>query len=220
MTPTTVTTPTSTVPIVKSNKKATSATKSKNGAWLKRFDRLVKFAKVNFQYEVKLGDYQDLADGRLKIIYINNTKKNAERMVYIMLHEMGHICLWRSFNYVNQFAAVQKARVTGNYGTLGYRMGTIEEEIGAWNEGRQLAKNLNLFIDAKRFDALKAKSINSYAVWATQRTFRLEAKKQKALALKEAQLLEEKKAKKLQQLASANSVTQVVDPAASLSSSN
>lgn len=203
---------TTTNPPTTAVKKATPA--NKNNAWLKRFDRLVKFAKANYQYDVKLGDYQDLADGRLKIIYINNTKKNAERMVYIMLHEMGHISLWRNFNYVNQFAAVQKARVTGNYGTLGYRMGTIEEEIGAWNEGKQLAKNLNLFIDVKRFDALKAKSINSYAVWATQRTFRLEAKKQKALALKEA----EKKAKKLQQqqqqLVSANSVTLVVDPAA------
>ena len=69
-------------------------------------------------------------------------------------------------NYNKVFKMVSHSRESKKYGTQVYRVGRIEEELKAWEEGEKIAEKLSIPLDQKRFLRLKAVCISDYMEWA------------------------------------------------------
>ena len=96
-----------------------------------------------------------------------NPKQTAEKQLYILLHECGHLLIddksettelrFKNGYYVND-ERVKKKFI--------YRCTVLEEEFEAWHRGRKLATKLGVKINDETFNTLKAKFLKSYMLWA------------------------------------------------------
>ena len=105
----------------------------------------------------------DMVNINTKIITITERLRNPELMCYFMLHELGHIKLCNSIYYADTYRAMWQPK-----GTTMFRIGTLEEEINAWNVGRDIARACRVFIDLSKYDKTKAKMVKTYVVWAAR----------------------------------------------------
>jgi Zn-dependent peptidase ImmA (M78 family) len=69
-----------------------------------------------------------------------NTNVRGNNRLYVMLHEAGHYMNW----------------------TKQLDQDMLLEEYTAWENGIQLAKNLNIFIDEKKYWGYANRALNSY----------------------------------------------------------
>lgn len=104
------------------------------------------------------------ADFSKKIINLRKYQ-DVEKRLYVFLHEVGHVLLCSRDDYDTRFELVEQRR----YGTDGYKINRVEEEIEAWNEGFKFAKKYKLLINKKKFERTKTKLIKSYFNWALGR---------------------------------------------------
>lgn len=91
---------------------------------------------------------------------------NAEKRLYVFLHEIGHVLVCEGEDYSVRFRLVENK----SYSSDGYKINRVEEEIEAWAKGWGYAQNCKVYIDMKKFDRLKTKLIKSYFNWALGRT--------------------------------------------------
>ena len=90
-------------------------------------------------------------------------RPNIETSFYILLHEMGHMFLCDDLvTYETRFDSVFDHFTCGS---LTYQMKCVEEEMEAWRLGFDLARQYNLFVDLKKFETIKAKSLVTYLTW-------------------------------------------------------
>lgn len=121
-----------------------------------------------------------------KVVVYNRT--DTELMFYYLLHELGHLILWFSSNYCQRFRNLSFSRERRSYSTSKYRIGILEEELAAWEEGYELAKTLNLEINEVRFDRTKVSNVLTYVRWAAKKQQTTKEKKQQKHATSPATL--------------------------------
>lgn len=143
-----------------------------NQHWNSQFQKLQNHANGR-GWQVKVGRFlPNTADEAKSLVTIQKT--TPEMMVYYLIHEMGHMLLFFSNDYSTRFRNFAEARDRKAYGTAQYRVGKVEEELAAWDEGLNLATLLGISVDEKKFNKLKTKCITSYMVWAVKRQTRKE----------------------------------------------
>lgn len=89
----------------------------------------------------------------------------------MLLHECGHLLLMRTRGYRKRFGQgypLLEMQVTSKYDRRDpvHRAMVVTEECAAWDAGLKLAKKLCLDINRERFDATRAKKLQSYFSWA------------------------------------------------------
>lgn len=99
-----------------------------------------------------------------KIIYINKNH-NPRRKLYILLHELGHVVLLTNSDYAIKYKRILNQK---SYSKLTYRVGIVEEEIDAWNEGERIANKLLIPID-NHFYVVKSNKLATYMKWASKK---------------------------------------------------
>jgi len=146
------------------------APKPQTQHWKKQFILLKEYAEAR-NWHVRTSKFlSHEADEGKRLITIQQT--TPESMVYYLMHEIGHSILFSSDAYTTSLCNFAQARERKAYGTMQYRTGKVEEEIAAWNTGKQIAEFLGVEINEKNYNKLKAKCLASYMVWAVKRQTR------------------------------------------------
>ena len=124
------------------------------------------------EYKVKVAcnvqDSVDIDENSLKVIRLRK-RVNEEKMIHIFLHEIGHLIVAKRKDYKTKFKNMIEAAGARRYNRNAYRIGVLEEEILAWEEGFKLAKSLRMKLDYEAFDKTKNESIKTYARMAARK---------------------------------------------------
>lgn len=91
-----------------------------------------------------------------KIVDIDSSLP-LEKQVYCLLHESGHIVLFKNGQDLK-----------AGRDTFKYRTATVIEEVQAWEKGKALAKRLAIPINEKKWEAEVLEAIGKYLEWATK----------------------------------------------------
>jgi len=96
---------------------------------------------------------------RLNLIYINKNLKYQQRL-YSLLHEGGHAIIDNRIRHENVLCFNKNAphRIRSKKGYVH----TLNEEILAWNYGKQLIKTLGFKVDENKLDEYMTDCIMSY----------------------------------------------------------
>ena len=110
---------------------------------------------ISISYE-DAGSYATREDG--KSIIIINKRLSPKSMLYELLHEVGHIRLFKKMNYKSRFEE-------GLFGHVDRRSNLVielEEEVCAWWEGFLVARRLGLDLERSGWEEYKTKCITGY----------------------------------------------------------
>jgi hypothetical protein len=133
------------------------------------FKKLSTYAYDHYSFLTKVGQkYQDVADIDFNIVRLKLREKNEEKMIFYFLHELGHVRLCFNTNYNKTFYAMLNDQNSRRYKTNAYKIGRLQEEILAWNEAFDLAKELKLKIDYNKMENEKNKCLKTYTKWAAK----------------------------------------------------
>lgn len=95
-----------------------------------------------------------------------STRQNLENQLYSFAHECGHILLYSSKNYKQEYAYSNQdlnGRINRSIRRAKqYKVELIREETEAWHRGKKLLKRLDCHLDEKKFDEVAAKHIYGY----------------------------------------------------------
>lgn len=96
---------------------------------------------------------------------------SMQNRIYEILHECGHhICakssLKTSVRYKTQRKALKDRR---SQRSIQYRVEILREEFEAWENGLELAKKLNIYVDIDDYQKYSSKQIASYCDWISRR---------------------------------------------------
>lgn len=129
---------------------------------LKQLVKLIIESGCEINYLEKEGDHnnQTIIDKEKNRFIINILHKmSPKRKYYMLMHEYGHILLFHTNNYEELFESAKT--LTSKVGLVQ----TIEEEIAAWEIGRQFCVKHNLPLD-NYFFVIKSISVMSYIDYA------------------------------------------------------
>lgn len=141
---------------------------SETAVWQRQLDNLDIYASTQDWKIVVRDEVEDYADDSVASVFIKR-RLNKETQTYITLHELGHLVLFKHQDYGIRFASMCNARARKAYGTQVYRVGRVEEELAAWDEGRKIAQILGIPLNEKRYNRLRAHNVSSYMMWAQRR---------------------------------------------------
>lgn len=89
--------------------------------------------------------------------------QNKLNLLYSLLHECGHVMLYKQNGYKKQFKSLFKAqRDARHYKSNLYCYKKLKEELDAWERGKRLAKKLKIEIDIDDYDKYAAKWFMTY----------------------------------------------------------
>jgi hypothetical protein len=115
----------------------------------------------DIEYETDAADAL-YRDGKVVII---NSRKHAEKRLYVLLHECGHVLINNAKDRVYALSR-ETETVMGKRVSRKRRVAVITEELEAWKRGEKLARRLGIEINEEKFDKIKADAIISYVEWA------------------------------------------------------
>ena len=96
-----------------------------------------------------------------------NSRNHAEKRLYILLHECGHILINNNLSdRVLSLSLETEAVMGGKRVSRKRRVAKVAEELEAWKRGERLAKRLGIKINEEKFDKARADAIMSYIEWA------------------------------------------------------
>lgn len=107
-------------------------------------------------------------DERFKSIMIAANASPAKQVIYL-LHECGHHLIYQHPGEPNRFFmgyAQTDPQITR---TFQHKLACLEEEMEAWQRGRNLAKKLKLRIDEFALEAIRINCIKSYIKWSIKK---------------------------------------------------
>lgn len=123
--------------------------------WLVQLTKLINFSKEKFNlvidYDSETNTSTAYSDGKIVLA----SKLVPRKLFYHLLHELGHIVLWKKSWYKEKYGKKK------NYGSNAYKLRIVEEEIDAWNIGEQIAIREGYELD-EWFDVVRAQAIMSY----------------------------------------------------------
>jgi hypothetical protein len=104
-----------------------------------------------------------------RLITINANRK-PQSQIFGIIHEIGHIMLYESPDYVVRFSNSDefKSRNEKSRETLKVKAETLGEEWEAWCIGETLARRMGLEIDYQAYYASRNREIKSYAKWLVE----------------------------------------------------
>lgn len=85
--------------------------------------------------------------------------------LFSLLHEIGHLTLWRQSGFDDRFPGYQKSERHKHF-----KAATVEEEIKAWDEGLKVAQELDIELDMKAWHRHRYDCIYSYIQWAKKKS--------------------------------------------------
>ena len=132
--------------------------------WSVQFERLAKYAKTKYDYDVIVNESIDYGkiDFNNQEITIKQIYKK-ELMTYLLLHEIGHVI--QTLNTKKYKRRIEEVFEVVSKSSLSFRTTVLYEEIDAWNEAYDLGKRLSVPIDRKRFETYKARCLKTYMTW-------------------------------------------------------
>lgn len=118
----------------------------------------VHFSRING------GTYHELTK-RIDI----SSKGEPETQLCTLLHECGHYLIYRSGGkekFPNGYTRIDEGISSRD---AVHKIDVIGEEFEAWHRGWDLSKRLDLVIDKKKYDEVKAAYLKTYFRWALKR---------------------------------------------------
>ena len=114
----------------------------------------IKLRIESFGYRV-LNTNCDSWDSSTKTV-CNNSKRRVDNRSIHLLHELGHIYVFKKSNYKNKFAHLIENKLT-----IRFMVSEIEQEVLAWNMAEQLAPEFGVKVD-NQFYKCKFESLRTY----------------------------------------------------------
>lgn len=127
----------------------------------KQLELWAKARNFNVIYSYNAEDMVLFEDREVHI----STKAKPENRLYSLLHECGHIKEYTNSiePYFKKYPTASKvfkdARFSYSYEA---RIEAIEEEINAWRRGEEIAKELNISLNVKKYRRYGAKCVMGY----------------------------------------------------------
>lgn len=103
-------------------------------------------------------------DSNFKSIMISANASPAKQVIYL-LHECGHHLIQQHPGSHNRFDMGYNQTDPAITSKFPSRLACLEEEIEAWQRGRNLAKKLKLRIDDRTLDDVRINCLKSYVKW-------------------------------------------------------
>lgn len=127
-----------------------------------RFYKMLEHCQLN-KIKVTFYDGEDICYPKVSLVCINN-KQPWRKRLYTLLHELGHIEIYRNKeDWSKSFSMfsidVDDGRVRRS---KKYQISLIAEEIDAWRIGRQIANDCGVFIDNDDYINLMNECVYSY----------------------------------------------------------
>lgn len=116
----------------------------------KRFEKLLKYCESK-NLKVLYGN-EDCCFPSLSLISINNSQ-NYKNRTYTLLHEIGHIEIYKNRNeWQKSFSIFSSDCTDGRVKrSKKYQVSLIAEEIDAWRIGMSIAEEVGIFIDKEEY---------------------------------------------------------------------
>ena len=89
-----------------------------------------------------------------------STRHSKEIQLFCLLHEAGHHIYRSKMGIVGKSFDLKKS-----FKTISKRVDVIAEEIHAWEHGFELAKEIGIEIDVKKWERYSKKQIYDYIKW-------------------------------------------------------
>lgn len=126
----------------------------------KRIKRIIDWlSEQGYSFRFSISDQVDWETSTVTV-YPN---PNQEYLLYALLHECGHIAIGNYDSYKKEFKSISIAdndsrHVKSNI----YKYKKLKEEMDAWEEGKLLAKELNIRLNKEKYDKYAAKWFMTY----------------------------------------------------------
>tara|TARA_B100001989_G_scaffold238892_1_gene202705 strand:- start:292 stop:762 length:471 start_codon:yes stop_codon:yes gene_type:complete len=125
------------------------------------FDFLTLYLDNKYGVHTVLKSFEeDAYYGHMRAIYINKNNHWRDRLI-ALIHESGHVQLDLEDGLVKNMKS-NTADFLENIRSKKQFISLLNEEITAWNLGKKLANELNIFFDNRRLDEVSTNCIMSY----------------------------------------------------------
>jgi len=146
-------------------KRSFVSTIGRNNLFKSGLNKLVEWISSK-NWDVRFGVFEDEMSQWDKVIKIN-IKCKLENQLYTLLHECGHLLLYKNKNYKKQYPYSFKVDMKLNRNKRlmkvhRYQVDLISEEIDAWRKGKELAKRLRIYINEDNYNNEMAKYVFTY----------------------------------------------------------
>lgn len=139
---------------------------SKN-LWNFRLKKLINFAYKK-GYEVQISNKNDFIKSPLNYNVVDLQKKIIkiyhghcdEYKIYLILHELGHAALNDEYDDYKKTCGYGQIFFSKN--SITNQISIIEEEFEAWKIGFDIAKEIKIKIDKRRFEQFKSQCLVTY----------------------------------------------------------
>jgi len=133
--------------------------------WNYHLKRVIKFLNDK-NWNVVLGKVKDdECNFFTKTISVRTVGRRTENSLYILLHETGHVLFSkRSGDYLEYAKDLNIHK-----GSQAYKVLEVEEEFEAWKQGYDLAISMNIPINKKNYETIKARYLATYMMSAMER---------------------------------------------------
>ena len=130
---------------------------------LKKLETWLEERRWSLTWSWRLDDHVNYTD---RVIVIN-ANRTAQSQIFGILHEIGHILLSETPDYMLRFANTDeyKSRRERSRETLRVRAETLGEEWEAWCQGESFARKSGINIDFQAYYAARNRDLKSYARW-------------------------------------------------------
>lgn len=92
-----------------------------------------------------------------------------EKQVFYLIHECGHHLIHQHPGNPNRFELGYDQTDPEILRRFDHRLACLEEEIEAWQRGRNLARKLRLKLDEEALNQLRVHCLHSYTKWACKK---------------------------------------------------
>ena len=99
-----------------------------------------------------------------KIITIS-TRQHLETRLYTLLHEAGHIVLFEEYDHTGLFPSIIHQPFRKRFSKAS-AIDVVRNEVLAWEAAYELADNLGIKVDSKKWSNIRKKCLYEYCKWA------------------------------------------------------
>jgi hypothetical protein len=130
---------------------------------LRKLEKWLVERQWKLEWSYSIDDCVDFS-GRQIVINANRTPQSQ---IFGIIHEIGHILLYESPDYIVRFANSDafKNRTEKSRESLKVRAESLGEEWEAWALGETLSRRMTLEIDYQAYYAARNRDLKSYAKW-------------------------------------------------------
>ena len=148
----------------------TNNAKDREPKWHYHIKKLKKYLEER-DWKINFGNVKDdVCDFNTKSISVRTVGRRPEITLYILLHEAGHVLFSKRNGDYLEYA--QELSIGRN--SMSYKVLEVEEEFEAWKHGYNLAFNLKIPIDKKKYEVIKSRYLATYMMNTMNRKVKFE----------------------------------------------